>query len=291
MISTRRTAATAVDALCRLLGRRRVVRAAHFALRRARLDLPNDPATNGEYALHRWVLAALPPGAPLVVFDVGANVGAWSDALLAQADRSGHREPLRLHAFEPVAQTHDMLLASLPDTVRVNRLALTDRPGEVTMHVVGALAGTNSVHPAATGGPPVQIEVVPATTVDGYRHAERIAHIDLLKIDTEGHDLAVLRGAQRSLAEQAISIVQFEYNHRWVHARHFLKDAFDLMQPWGYRLGKLTPRGMEAYPVWHPELETFVEGNYLACTESSARRLPQVAWWKDPNPRVTKAPR
>ncbi|MGH3326859.1 MAG: FkbM family methyltransferase [Streptomycetales bacterium] len=277
----RSTAARTVDLCCTLVGRRQVVRAARFALNRARLDLPNGPATNGEHALQGWLLAAIPPGEAVTVFDVGANVGEWSRALLGRVRQTGHAGNLSLHAFEPASYTHGLLVGSLPAGVRVNQLALSSHAGQATLHVVHPGAGTNSLHDAFTGGRAAErTEPVVTTTVDDYVQHNDIGRIDLLKIDTEGHDFAVLLGAERSFKAGAISVAQFEYNHRWVHARHFLKDAFDLLWPLGYRVGKLTPRGMESYPDWDPDLETFVEGNYLACTEEMARHLPQVRWWK-----------
>ena len=104
------------------------------------------------------------------------------------------------------------------------------------------------------------------TTLQDFVEVAGLDHITLVKIDTEGHDLAVLRGAQALLEQRRISVVQFEYNHRWVYSRSFLCDAFDLLRPLGYCLGKLTPLGVEFYPGWDPDLETFVEGNYVACS-------------------------
>jgi methyltransferase FkbM-like protein len=144
--------------------------------------------------------------------------------------------------------------------------------------VVGACAGRNSVHAL---DPAAWTERVAVTTVDAYAAEQTIDHIDLLKVDTEGHDLRVLRGAERAFRAGAISAAQFEYNHRWIPARQYLKDAFDMLEPFRYRIGKLTPRGVEWYPGWDPELESFVEGNYLACTAPVARRLPAVRWWKE----------
>ena len=40
---------------------------------------------------------------------------------------------------------------------------------------------------------------------------------------------------------------------------------FELVQPIGYKLGKVTPKGIEFYEAWDPELETYREGNYVAC--------------------------
>jgi hypothetical protein len=44
---------------------------------------------------------------------------------------------------------------------------------------------------------------------------------------------------------------------RWVHARRYLRDAFTFADALGYQLGKVTPRGIEFYEAWHPELESF----------------------------------
>jgi FkbM family methyltransferase len=273
-------AALAVDTLGAVIGRRQLVRAARFALHRARLDVPNDPDRNGEYALQRWVLETARPDAPITVLDVGANVGAWSQALLRQAARTGRHERLRLHAFEPADHTHRLLAARIGAHAQVNRLAVSDRSGTATLHVVAPGAGTNSLH--GDPGAPLPTEEVETITVDQYCESRGIDHVDLLKVDTEGHDFDVLSGCRRALHAQAVSLVQFEYNHRWIRARHYLKDAFDLLEPHGYRIGKLTPRGIESYPGWDPDLETFVEGNYLAATPETAERLPQVAWWKTP---------
>lgn len=64
------------------------------------------------------------------------------------------------------------------------------------------------------------------------------------------------------------------YNHPWIFARAFLRDAFGLLTAHGYRIGKLTPKGVEFYPGWNAELETFVEGNYVACDPVTADCLP-----------------
>lgn len=282
----RQQAARAIDALCVLVGRRQVVRAARFTLNRARLDLPNGPETNGEYSLQRWVLDAIPAPDPVTVFDVGANVGTWSGSLLSQAHREGHGSRLELHAFEPASYTHAVLRERLPASVRVNHLALSATGGQTTLYITHPGAGTNSLHQANGGhGGAQQTEIVTTTTVDEYITQHGIHHIDFMKLDTEGHDYQVLLGALGALKAKKIAAVQFEYNHRWVYARHFLKDAFDLLTPLRYMVGKLTPRGIEFYPEWDPELESFVEGNYVACTQEMARRLPSVAWWKNSSAR------
>jgi FkbM family methyltransferase len=274
----RGVAATAADAACRVLGRRTVIRAARYVLLRARLDYPNHMSVNGEPALQRWALALAPRG-EVHVADVGANVGHWSRSLLTAASAAGRAGDIRLHAFEPDVRAYaglERVLRTAPAVL--NAAALSDSPGESAFHVVAPGAGTNSLHRAP--GVTAATEIVRATTLDAYAAGAGIPGFALVKIDTEGHDLAVLRGARELLAGHRVAVVQFEYNHRWVFARAFLRDAFGFLAGLGYRVGKLTPMGVEFYPGWDPDLETFVEGNYVACGPAAARRLPAVRWWK-----------
>ena len=274
----RGAAATATDAACRVLGRRTVIRAARYVLLRARLDYPNHMTVNGEPALQRWALA-LAPGGEVHVADVGANVGRWSRSLLAAASAAGRAGDVRLHAFEPDVSAYAGLERILGATGAVlNAAALSDRAGESAFPLVAPAPRTNSLHRAP--GAVAATETVRTTTLDAYAAGAGIACFALVKIDTEGHDLAVLRGARDLLAGHRVAVVQFEYNHRWVFARAFLRDAFDLLAGHGYRVGKLTPKGVEFYPGWDPDLETFVEGNYVACGPVAAGRLPAVRWWK-----------
>lgn len=281
MSTVRRAAATATDLACRAAGRRQVVRAARFVLWRARLDVPNDLRTNGESWLQRWVLNLSPPGQEIHVIDVGANVGRWSLAMLSAARESGRSGDLRMHAFEPSAYTFGCLAATLHgQKVKLQRMAMSDGSGSSLLHVVAPAAGTNSLHAPHGVSSGVLTEEVTTTTLSSYAEQAGLNQLTLVKIDTEGHDLAVLRGARQLFAEQRISVAQFEYNHRWIYARSYLRDAFELLEPLGYRLGKLTPAGVEFYPSWDAELETFVEGNYVACRQAIAEQLPSVRWWK-----------
>jgi FkbM family methyltransferase len=284
MSSFKRVGATATDFACLALGRRQVVRAARFMLRRASLDVRNDMRTNGEERLQRWILDLFPPGRKMHVLDVGANVGQWSASMLAAARQAGRAEDLDLHAFEPSSYTFACLSEALGgQRVSLQQSALSEQSGSSILHVMGQGAGTNSLHAPPARQTNTTTEDVATTTLEEYADGAGLDDIALVKIDTEGHDLAVLRGAGRLLSEQHIYVAQFEYNWRWVGARSFLSDAFQLLNPAGYRLGKLTPRGIEFYPGWDADLETFVEGNYVAAIPGVAARLPAVAWWKRPS--------
>jgi FkbM family methyltransferase len=280
MTAIRRAAAIATDLTCRAAGRRSVVRTARYVLSRARLDYPNDLSTNGESALQRWILRLSQAGEQIHVADVGANVGRWSESMLAVASEAGRADDLRLHAFEPDSQAFARLAEALDgQATRLSKTALSDRQGTSLFYVVAPAAGTNSLYPVPEANPVAQGSVI-TTTLDSYVEQAGVARLTLVKIDAEGHDLAVLRGAHALLAEHRIAVAQFEYNHRWIFGRFYLRDAFEFLLALGYRVGKVTPRGVEFYPGWDPDLETFVEGNYLACDPDAAAELPTVTWWK-----------
>jgi FkbM family methyltransferase len=281
MSTLRRAATTATHLACRTIGRRQVVRASRFVLRGACLDVPNDMRTNGEWWLQDRILELSEQGQEIHVVDAGANIGRWSAAMLTAARRAGRVGDLDLHAFEPSSYTFERLSEALAEySVTLARAALCERSGASILHVLAPGAGTNSLHEPPEATASTRQEEVATVTLDQYAARTGMDSIALVKIDTEGHDLAVLRGARRLLTEQRIMIAQFEYNHSWIFARSFLHDAFELLMPLGYQLGKLTPHGVEFYPHWDADLETFIQSNYVACTPRVAERIPSVAWWK-----------
>jgi FkbM family methyltransferase len=188
---------------------------------------------------------------------------------------------VRIFAFEPASAGHRALgeqAARLPVDLRVQRAALSNSEGRRPLYIVGELAGVNSFH-LPHGMTALRSEHVDVTTVDQFASVAGIDDIDIMKVDAEGEDMAVLEGAHRTLTARRIGVLQFEYNHRWIGARCFLKDAFDLLLGCGYGLGKLTGAGWEEYTRWHPLLENYRESNFLAIGPAWRGVLPRVEWW------------
>jgi FkbM family methyltransferase len=236
-----------------------------------RLDIDNDMWANGESIVQAFALQVDAP----VVLDVGAHYGEWSESLLAQP---GH--PPTLHLFEPSAHSAARAKSVVDGRGEVHQLAMSDRSGEGRLVIVHEGAGSNSVVPFTdTARQSGETEPITFTTVDDFCTDNGIERVRLMKVDAEGHDLAVLRGTKRMLERKAIDLVQFEYNLRWIDARVFLLDAFQLLQADGYRIGKVTPKGVEVYEQWHPELEKFIEANYLAFVPGCEGDLPLISWW------------
>ncbi len=269
------------------IGRKNLVRLGRFLSNQGRLDGNNDARHNGEFFLQSSILADPPKEGAMCVFDVGANVGEWSRAFVESAQKKN--VSVFLHAFEPFPGTFESLRKNLQahhiqQYVKTNQLALSSEESVREFFALGADVGVNSFYEenAISASLPQHEKVeVRSTTLDQYCLQEKIAYIHLLKIDTEGHDFDVLRGSEQMLRRNAINAIQFEYNHRWIYARHFLRDVFEWVQPFGLRLGKVTPKGIEVYHAWHPELESFRENNYILFQPRLEKILPCIAWWGD----------
>ncbi len=151
----------------------------------------------------------------MTVFDVGANVGELT-LLFSRFVGDGN-----VHAFEASSETFMHLKIVCEATgkrnVSLNHLALSDKNGTIRLHVYeDALSSFNSqaARPLKNYGldfEPVGIEETPATTVDDYCERKKIELIDLLKIDVEGAELQVLRGARRMLKSKRIACLTFEF--------------------------------------------------------------------------------
>lgn len=263
--------------LPRVLGRRILWRVGRSLYQRARADVGNDLSSNGERDAVRAVIAANRSTAePLVFLDVGANRGAWTLAVLDEAEKLGMASRVHIHAFEPVEGTFAELTRRLDartGRVTLVRTAVSNSVGTADMFVTAPGAGTNSLV-ADSGAAGAAVERVPTTTVDAYCLAQSVKLVHYLKCDAEGHDWLVISGAERMLSEGRVLVLQFEYNHRWIGARHYLRDVFELARDLPYSVGKVLPDRIETYQQWHPELERFFEGNYVLIHHDARPWLP-----------------
>jgi FkbM family methyltransferase len=229
----------------------------------------NEITVDGESYVQACVTKALPLDVPLCVADIGANLGNWTLSLLKLLwrDQAAGRI-VRIHLFEPVPATVNRLRASLAgaDTCRwteVHSLAISNANGTAPIRIASSTGGTNSLHAGDLGTPEGGYVEVETITLADFCQKRKIGHIHLAKSDTEGHDMCVLRGACSLLAEGHVDAFQFEYNHRWVFSRHYLKDVFDFVAGLPYSVARIMPAHIEVLPGWYPELERFFEANYL----------------------------
>jgi FkbM family methyltransferase len=234
--------------------------------------------SNGEAYVQRSVLAACGDDAMLNIVDIGANQGEWTLLLAEQAHALARPAgSITVDLFEPVPSTIERLEPALRPLdgrliYRVHPLAMSDTSGKVRINIMSETGGTNSLHGGADArAAPGRFIEIDTGTLDEFCAGRAILHLHLAKCDTEGHDLNVLRGARGLLTAGQVDAFQFEYNHRWVFARSFLRDVFDLAAGLPYSVARIMPDHIETLPAWHPELERYFEANYMLVHE---RALP-----------------
>ena len=259
----------------RLLASRRTLwRLGRALYLEARADVNNDMDTNGEKKIQHCIIKNLVnKGEDIIFFDVGANIGSWTVSALDNAASLRVDKRLEVHTFEPAPDTFRTLQCQMKEhqvsdkTVHLVNQALSSAEGNAEMFIVGENAGTNSLHEDAMEST-LSRTTIELTTGDKYCSRNGINKIHFIKCDAEGHDMDVLLGFKCLIEAEKIMVFQFEYNHRWIYSRHYLKDVFDFIGNHRYRIAKITPDTIELYEGWHPELERFFEGNYLIIHEN-----------------------
>lgn len=181
-----------------------VRKAVKHLLRRAGIDIRFIPKLGFDaYDDMRKLAATERP----LVFDIGANRGQTIERF-----RNAFTQPL-IHAFEPGRDTFANLerrCASIPD-LHLNNVALGARAESRTFLENTRDDMSSFLEPSVDAwGEIADRYPVEVTTVDDYCAAHGIERIDILKSDTQGFDLDVLRGAQRRIDSGAIRLVFLE---------------------------------------------------------------------------------
>ena len=195
--------------------------------------------TSGElYLIDIFLPSVIKSNRPLLL-DVGANVGHFSQLLLLRFPNS------IIHCFEPHPNNFKHLQDNLssPELVFHNvglgdastSKFLFDRKSENgSEHASIYKDVISDIHKQET----IQYEIT-IKTLDQLSIDYKWDYIDYLKIDTEGHELSVLRGASKILNQNKIGIIHFEFNEMNVVSRVFFRDFRAIL--FNYNLYRLLP--------------------------------------------------
>lgn len=103
------------------------------------------------------------------------------------------------------------------------------------------------------------------TTLDDFCAERGIEAIDYLKIDVEGAEHRVLKGARSLLQDDKIACIQFEYGAFSIETRFLLKDYFELLSD-RFVIGKIFPDHV-AFGDYAWTAEDFRFCNYLCVSK------------------------
>jgi len=177
---------------------------------------------NFEQGEQSFLLQFLRPG--MTVLDIGAHHGLYTLLASRKVGPKGY-----VIAFEPstreIRRLRWNLLLNRCRNVRVVPSALGSSEGTVEFFVcLGQETGCNSLRPPAVSEPVSKVKV-PITTLDRYLERTGFDRVDSAKIDVEGAEMEVLKGASKLLS----------------HCRPLiLCELADIRtEPWGYRSSEI----------------------------------------------------
>ncbi|MBK9779900.1 MAG: FkbM family methyltransferase [Anaerolineales bacterium] len=167
-----------------------------------------------------------------VFFDVGANIGVYTLLASRMVGKRG-----QVHAFEPLDPTYDLLSKNVKlnqvENVYLNPAAIGDQVGELNLYInaQAALTGLGQTNRGIFLG----VQKVPVLTLDDYAARNGIPAIDFLKIDVEGYEGHVLRGAARLIANSPNLIIMSELAKKNFEPLGFsVKEVVDWMHGLGF---------------------------------------------------------
>lgn len=142
-----------------------------------------------------------------VVIDAGANIGMFS------VSASRHVTSGSVHAFEPSSDTYQALIKNTESygNIYLMHSALGEKKGSGTL-LIQESSGGNTMKEGGLAGNIRGSEEVSVTTIDDYVSTASLRKVDFIKIDTEGYEALILKGASETIKKFLPTIVMSAYH-------------------------------------------------------------------------------
>lgn len=224
---------------------------------------PSDSENSGEKAAFQHLLKKLSQKEPLIIFDVGANIGSYTQMLINLLKARN----ATIHAFEPAKKTFEKLSSNIQNAnVFPHNFGFGKENRKMTLFSDSEESGLASLYPRQLDYLDIHMnlsEEVEIKTIDLFCLEEKINHIHFLKIDAEGNEFDIIKGAKEMLEQNAIDFIQFEFGGCNIDSRIFFKDFFILLSG-NYNICRILRNGRYPIKCYKEELEIFMLANYLA---------------------------
>lgn len=198
-----------------------------------------------------------------ILFDVGANIG---DYTLLLKEVFGNNS--MVYSFEPAKNTFHELESNLTGqtNVRLCNFGLGEERTRLTLYSTPASSCLSSLYHRKLDHYNIQmdqIEKVEIRTVDDFCSENDIRHIHLLKLDVEGHEIKVLKGASNMINSGKIDFIQFEFGGTDIDSRVFFQDFYYLLKD-RYDLYRIVKDGLYKLSNYTEKYENFMGTMYMA---------------------------
>lgn len=227
----------------------------------------SDDSISGENFVISCVIPKTLNKNNLILFDIGANIGDYSKKLRLQFSNA------KIYAFEPNTFAYQVMQNNV-SSLEINcyNLGLSSELGAKKIYDYATEKGSQhaSLYKKVLtdlhcSNDIVEIEFI-TTTIDTFCKENNINAIDFMKIDTEGHEYEILQGAKQMLVNNAVKIIQFEFNEMNILSRVFLKDFYDYLP--NYLIYRLDSNALIPIFTYSSDNEIFKYQNLLAINKN-----------------------
>jgi len=203
-------------------------------------------------------------GKSFVAFDIGANVGEYTDMILKYVPAQN----IELHLFEPQKTCFDTITTKFSDNqkIHLNSFGLSDTQHDTLIYKDFDQSGLASVHKRNLAHYDMEMdktENISLQKASEYLKGSQVAKINLIKIDIEGHELAALSGFGDFLSPRNVDLIQFEYGGANLDSHTSLLDLFTFFEAKGFSVCKMMKTGLEIQS-YKPRFENFMYQNWVA---------------------------
>ena len=216
-------------------------------------DCNDDFISNGESFL-LGQLQKVMINKRLVLFDIGANVGTYTQMLYKHfINSSGNAMPLRargqIYSFDPLKSNIEKIEERSLNNVSTVECAVSNEDGsaEFFQNIDEKHSGTDSLFDMNDIGYSTNSKCINIKTIklDTFCVENSIEYIDFMKMDIEGNELNAMRGTSVLLQSKKIGIIQFEFGHAARAIRVLLLDIIRFLGGYGYNVYTLKPQHIE----------------------------------------------
>lgn len=202
-----------------------------------------------------------------VMFDIGANIGEYSELLLQKAKKKS--VTTNIHAFEPTNSCYEIISRKIGTKIKINKFGVSEVAGSSQIYYDKEMSGLGSLYQRDLSDSGMVLdcsEKIELRRLDTYIDEQNISHIHFVKIDIEGHELSGLKSFGDYLSGDFIDYIQFEYGGTYMDSHTTLRDIYRLLSQKGFKIGKILRTGVEIRE-YLPFMENMNYANFVAISE------------------------
>jgi len=204
-----------------------------------------------------------------IIFDIGANIGNYTEMLLLRAENTGIN--INIHLFEPTKDCYTVLHEKFKNNnnIILNNFGVSNKNCTEKIYYNKEKSGLASLYKRNLDSYNIKMdksEKVRLKRLDNYIREKNIDHIDFIKIDIEGHELKALEGFGNFLHKDFIDFIQFEYGGANLDSHVSLMEIYEYLEKRDFVIAKVMPKGLEIRK-YQPLMDNFIYANYVAISK------------------------